>query len=87
MPVLNGIVLQGASLLPTGEVKAAFGRLYGRQLNVNDMHASLDRLNRWYEQRGVLGQVSAVSPVVADESPGGGWTEGYLGWGRRWRHE
>lgn len=57
MPVLSGIVLQGASLLPTAELKAAFGRLYGRQLNVNDMHAALDRLNRWYEQRGVLGQV------------------------------
>lgn len=38
-------------------VEDAFRDLHGKTLNFNSMVAAVGKLNRWYEDKGVLGQV------------------------------
>ena len=52
-------------------IEDAFRGLHGRTLNFNTMVEAVGKLNRWYEDRGVLGQVR-----WGGRGTGGGW-----GWG------
>ena len=56
-PVVRGVVVTGANVLPQREIEEAFGAQFGRTLNFPAFSASLRRLNRWYEDRGIFGQV------------------------------
>ena len=47
-------------MLPQREIEEAFGAQFGRTLNFPAFSASLRRLNRWYEDRGIFGQVRAA---------------------------
>ena len=38
-------------------IEEAFRDLHGRTLNFNSMVQAVGKLNRWYEEKGVLGQV------------------------------
>jgi hypothetical protein len=52
-------------------VEDAFRELHGRTLNFNSMVQAVGKLNRWYEEKGVLGQVRARGQGSAVQgSPG-----------------
>lgn len=57
-PELRGIVARGASMLPTRIVERAFKPLYGQPLNFVAFGKAVKKLDDWYQQRGILGQVS-----------------------------
>jgi hypothetical protein len=57
-PELRGIVARGASMLPTRVVERAFKPLYGQPLNFVAFGKAVKKLDDWYQQRGILGQVS-----------------------------
>lgn len=56
-PELRGVVARGASMLPTRTVERAFRPLYGQPLNFVAFGKAVKRLDDWYQQRGILGQV------------------------------
>lgn len=56
-PELRGVVARGASMLPTRIVERAFRPLYGQPLNFVAFGKAVKRLDDWYQQRGILGQV------------------------------
>jgi hypothetical protein len=58
-PVVRGVVVSGANVLPQREIEEAFGDQFGKTLNFPAFSASLRRLNRWYEDRGIFGQARA----------------------------
>lgn len=57
-PELRGVVARGASMLPTRMVERAFKPLYGQPLNFVAFGKAVKKLDDWYQQRGILGQVS-----------------------------
>ncbi|KAI3429606.1 hypothetical protein D9Q98_005692 [Chlorella vulgaris] len=59
-PELRGFTVTGANMLPQAVVEDAFRDLHGKTLNFNSMVAAVGKLNRWYEDKGVLGQVIDV---------------------------
>ena len=59
-PELRGVVAVGASRLPQIVIQDAFEGMRGRTLNYNALTRAVARLNSWYEQHGVLGQVIDV---------------------------
>lgn len=59
-------------------VEEAFSGLFGRTLNFNQMAAAVGKLNRWYEDTGVLGQVRR--PACLGLPPLG--RRGWMGVGR-----
>lgn len=65
-PELRGVVARGAAALPQAEMQRAFHGLRGKTLNFNDLAAAVARLNRWYEEQGVLGQVVDVELGAGD---------------------
>jgi hypothetical protein len=56
-PELRGVVARGASMLPTRTVERAFRPLYGQPLNFVAFGKAVKKLDDWYQQRGILGQV------------------------------
>lgn len=59
-PELRGVVARGASMLPTRTVERAFKPLYGQPLNFVAFGKAVKKLDDWYQQRGILGQVGWV---------------------------
>ena len=51
------MVATGANTLPQVVVEEAFRDQYGRTLNFRAFKDSLGKVNRWYEERGIFGQV------------------------------
>lgn len=64
-PELTGVVLKGAKVLPAVVVEDVFAELYGRTLNFAQFKAGLEKLNSWYEARGLFGQVVDVEMSAA----------------------
>jgi hypothetical protein len=56
-PVIKGVVVHGANVLPQKEIEDAFKHQFGRTLNFPQFSGALKRLNKWYEDRGIFGQV------------------------------
>lgn len=56
-PELRGVVARGASMLPTRVMERAFKPLYGQPLNFVAFGKAVKKLDDWYQQRGILGQV------------------------------
>lgn len=54
---LRGVVATGASTLPQAVMEEAFRTQYGRILNFRSFKESLQKVNSWYEDRGIFGQV------------------------------
>jgi len=59
-PELRGVVSTGAARLPQAIIQDAFHGMRGRTLNYNSLTRAVAKLNSWYEQHGVLGQVIDV---------------------------
>ena len=56
-PELRGVVARGASMLPSRVMERAFKPLYGQPLNFVAFGKAVKKLDDWYQQRGILGQV------------------------------
>lgn len=69
---LQGVVVTGANTLPARLVEDAFGDQYGATLNFGRFGQSLDALNKWYEDRDIVGQVSnhLVTVISRHQSTG-----------------
>jgi len=65
-PELRGVVARGTARLPQAVVEDAFLGMRGRTLNFNNLTAAVSKLNSWYEQHGVLGQVIDVEMGAND---------------------
>lgn len=65
-PALRGVVATGAARLPQAIIQDAFKGMRGRTLNFNELTTAVARLNAWYEQHGVLGQVIDVTMGAGD---------------------
>ena len=65
-PQLRGVVATGASRLPQKIIQDAFAEMAGRTLNYNTLTSAVARLNTWYEDNGVLGQVTGVELGTGD---------------------
>ena len=65
-PQLRGVVATGASCLPQKIIQDAFAEMAGRTLNYNSLTSAVGRLNAWYEENGVLGQVTGVELGTGD---------------------
>ncbi|KAI7843074.1 hypothetical protein COHA_003245 [Chlorella ohadii] len=59
-PELRGFTVTGANMLPQAVIEDAFKDMFGRTLNFNSMVKAVGKLNKWYEEKGVLGQVIDV---------------------------
>ncbi|CAG9465111.1 unnamed protein product [Pedinophyceae sp. YPF-701] len=62
-PEIKGIVVSGANALPVKVLQDAFAGQYGRTLNFTDFSRAIQVINRWYENRGLFGQVADVEMV------------------------
>jgi outer membrane protein assembly factor BamA len=56
-PLVKGVVVSGANVLPQREIEEAFRDQAGHTLNFPAFSSAIKRLNRWYEDRGIFGQV------------------------------
>lgn len=61
----QGVVLSGANKLPSVVVEQAFRSEYGKTLNFGRFKRALEKLNTWYEERGLFGQVVSVQMSAA----------------------
>lgn len=57
-PVLQGVVAVGADALPTSLIQDVFAGQCGNIVNFGLFGQALKRLDRWYQDRGVFGQVN-----------------------------
>ena len=73
-PELKGVVATGANTLPQVVVEEAFRDQYGRTLNFRAFKDSLGKVNRWYEERGIFGQVQTRCKTFLTQSRIGGIT-------------
>lgn len=62
-PVIKGVVVRGANVLPQKEIEDAFKHQFGRTLNFPQFSGALKRLNKWYEDRGIFGQVGCPAQM------------------------
>ena len=60
-PQLRAVTAKGAKTLPKHVIEDAFKHQYDRTLNVGDFTASLAKLDGWYADRGIFGQVSTCA--------------------------
>lgn len=54
---LNGVTAEGANILPTRVIEDAFQHQYNKTLNFTDLKAGMQKVDRWYADRGIFGQV------------------------------
>ena len=52
--------MRGANVLPQKEIEEAFKHQFGCTLNFPQFSGALKRLNKWYEDRGIFGQVNPL---------------------------
>ena len=64
-------------------IEDAFRGLFGRTLNFNAMVGAVGKLNQWYEEKGVLGQVRRGGAGGRVGVGGRGWAGMRVGWLRR----
>merc|ERR1719375_852306 len=57
-PKLTGVVATGADMLPQSLIEDAFEDQYGKTLNFENFGRALGQLNKWYEVKGIFGQVT-----------------------------
>lgn len=57
---LKGVVVQGANSLPQRLIEDAFRDQFGSTLNFARFGTALETLNKWYEDRDIVGQVCPV---------------------------
>lgn len=55
------MVARGANMLPTAVVQKAMRPLYGGPLNFVAFSKAVERLDKWYQDRGILGQVGTAA--------------------------
>lgn len=55
---VRGMVASGANVLPTKVVERAFRGMHGNTLNFVHLKQAINKIDNWYSERGVLGQVS-----------------------------
>jgi hypothetical protein len=60
-PPLRGVVAEGADALPSKVLRRAFRGLHGKSLNFVRFGRAVERVDRWYSSRGLLGQVTDFS--------------------------
>ncbi|NJP11531.1 MAG: tetratricopeptide repeat protein [Leptolyngbyaceae cyanobacterium RU_5_1] len=66
-PILRRVEVEGEQVLRSQVVEAAFGKQYGRVLNLNQLQAGIRQINKWYQDNGyVLAQV-LDSPKVSPD--------------------
>lgn len=58
---LNGVTAEGANVLPSRVIEDAFQHQYNKTLNYTDLKAGLQKVDSWYRDRGIFGQVCALS--------------------------
>ena len=58
-PIIKGVVVRGANVLPQKEIEEAFKHQFGCTLNFPQFSGALKKLNKWYEDRGIFGQVTS----------------------------
>lgn len=57
---LNGVTAEGANVLPAQVIEDAFRHQYNKTLNFTDLKAGMQKVDSWYADRGIFGQVGAV---------------------------
>ena len=57
---LNGVTAEGANVLPAKVIEDAFRSQYNKTLNFTDLKAGMQKVDSWYADRGIFGQVSAT---------------------------
>ena len=55
-------MVHGANVLPQKEIEEAFKHQFGCTLNFPQFSGALKKLNKWYEDRGIFGQVTTYMP-------------------------
>lgn len=66
-PTLRAVRVNGASVIPQDELDSYFQAQYGQTLNLNELQASIERLNTWYRDNGyVLAQVVGAPQIGED---------------------
>ncbi len=66
-PPLQKVQLDGSQVLPESVVQESFKEQYGRVLNLNDLQASIKKIEKWYKDNGyVLAQVAGASRISPD---------------------
>ncbi|GAB4342452.1 MAG: BamA/TamA family outer membrane protein [Cyanophyceae cyanobacterium] len=66
-PTLRAVRVNGASVIPQDELDRYFQAQYGQTLNLNELQASIERLNTWYRDNGyVLAQVVGAPQISED---------------------
>uniref|UniRef100_A0A5B7AWA5 POTRA domain-containing protein n=1 Tax=Davidia involucrata TaxID=16924 RepID=A0A5B7AWA5_DAVIN len=56
----QGLVCEGANVLPTKFIEEAFRDGYGKVVNIRHLGEVIDSINGWYMERGLFGMVSDV---------------------------
>lgn len=56
----QGLVCEGANVLPTKFVEDSFRDGYGKVVNIRRLDEVIDSINGWYMERGLFGMVSGV---------------------------
>ncbi len=54
---VRGMVATGANMLPNKVVQDAFKGMHGRTLNFVAFKRAIHKLDKWYHDKGILGQV------------------------------
>ncbi|KAL3145356.1 hypothetical protein ABBQ38_001612 [Trebouxia sp. C0009 RCD-2024] len=57
---LNGVTAEGANVLPAQVIEDAFRHQYNKTLNFTDLKAGMQKVDSWYADRGIFGQVTGV---------------------------
>ena len=60
-PQLKGVSAAGASVLPTRVIEEAFRHQYDKTLNAGEFQSAIAKLDSWYADRGIFGQVLSHS--------------------------
>ena len=61
--VFRGMTANGANVLPNSVVQSAFGGMFGKTLNFVNLKQAIGKLDQWYSDHGVLGQVRTHTSV------------------------
>eukprot|EP00887_Chlorella_sp_A99_P003922 scaffold11.g3922.t1 len=65
-PELRGLVAVGGNALPQSVIQEALRDQAGATLNFNCLGRAVQRLNQWYEERGILGHVTDVTMAAGN---------------------
>ena len=60
---LKGVVAEGADVLPAQVIEDAFQNQYDKTLNYSDFKQAIQKLDGWYKDRGIFGQVASSACI------------------------